>query len=291
MFQGALTALATPMRDGRVDTSGLAELVEYQIAQGIDGLVPCGTTGEAATLSAEERSQVIRTVVRQAARRVPVIAGAGSNSTPGAIESSRMAREAGADALLHVTPYYNKPTPEGLVAHYQAVATAAAIPIIAYNVPGRTGCDALPQTVARLAEIQGIVGIKEATGSIARAQQVISACPEGFVVLSGDDFTAMALTAMGGHGVISVVSNLAPADMSRMIAATRAGKLEEARAIHYRLLPLMDALFLASNPIPVKAAVALMGYSANELRLPLVPLAGDKLDQLKAEMRRLGVLS
>ena len=291
MFGGAITALATPMRGGEVDIEGLRELVERQIGEGIDGLVPCGTTGEASTLSPEERARVIRATVEQAAGRVPVIAGAGANSTRAAVEGSRLAKEAGADALLHVTPYYNKPTGAGLVDHFRAVAGATDLPVIAYNVPGRTGCDLLPETVARIAQIPNVVGIKEATGSIVRGQQVIAACPADFIVLSGDDLTALALTAVGGKGVISVVSNLAPGQMSNMIRWAREGRLEEARLVNYRLLKLMELLFIESSPIPLKAALSLLGIGENELRLPLVPLGGEKLELLRAELRALGLLS
>jgi 4-hydroxy-tetrahydrodipicolinate synthase len=291
MFEGAITALITPMRDGEVDRIALQELVEFQIAEGIQGLVPCGSTGEAATLSRDEQALVMRTVVQQARHRVPVIAGAGSNSTRSAIQLSRMATEAGVDGLLHVTPYYNKPTQAGLIAHYSAISEATELPIILYNVPGRTGCDLLPDTVAKLAQVPRVVGIKEATGSITRGQQVLAACPHSFVVLSGDDGTSMALCTAGAHGVISVVSNVVPAAMTRMIAAARAGRLEEARGIHYRLLPLVDLLFVESNPIPVKAAMALLGRGANEVRLPLQPLAGEKLERLGAELRSQGLLS
>lgn len=292
MFGGAITALATPMRgDGEVDLDALKDLVERQIGAGIEGLVPCGTTGESATLSPDERSAVIRTTVEQAAGRVPVIAGAGANDTRAAIESSRMAREAGADALLHVTPYYNRPTGPGLVAHFKAVAAAAGLPVILYNVPSRTGCDMQPETVAQAAAIDGVVGIKEATGSIARGQHVIAACPPDFIVLSGDDPTCLALTAVGGRGVISVASNLAPAQMVTMVRCARQGRLEEARVTCYRLLGLMGLLAMETNPVPVKAGISLLGHGENVLRLPLLPLADDKVALLRAEMQALGLLS
>ena len=281
MFQGAITALATPLRGGEVDLKGLRELVERQIQQGINGLVPCGSTGEAATLSREE----------QARKRVPVIAGAGSNSTRAAIELSAMAADAGADGLLHVTPYYNKPPQAGLLAHFRAVAEAVRLPVLLYNVPSRTGCDLLPDTVAKAAQLPRVVGIKEATGNLARGQAVIAACPRDFVVLSGDDATCLALTLMGGAGVISVVSNLVPGAIVRMIAAARAGQVEQARALHYQHQGLMDALFIESNPVPVKAALSLIGIGANEVRSPLQPLAGEKLEALRAELSRLGLVS
>jgi len=292
MFTGAITALATPMKDdGAVDLESLRRLVEWQIAGGIDGLAPCGTTGEAATLNKEEWSQVIRTVVEQANGRVPVIAGAGANSTRVAVENSVLAREAGADGLLHVTPFYNKPTPDGLVAHFQAVAEAADLPVVVYNVPGRTSCDMLPETVARVARLPGVCGIKEATGSLQRAQALIAACPADFDVFSGDDFTCLGMTAMGGRGVISVIANLMPGEISRMIRLGREQQMEQARAIHYRCQGLMNLLFVEANPIPVKAALSLMGFTANHLRLPLLPLSGKKLATLRSEMANLGLLS
>jgi len=291
MFSGAITALITPMKqDGAVDLAALRNLVEFQIAEGIDGLVPCGTTGEASTLSLEERAQVIKTTVEQARGRVPVIAGAGANTTPAAVAGSKMAREAGADGVLQVTPFYNKPGPAGLLAHFRAASQATALPLVVYNVPSRTGCDMQPSTVAPIAALPNVVGIKEATGSIVRGQQVIAACPPDFVVLSGDDPTALALTAVGGRGVISVVSNIAPGPMARMIRDARQGRLEQARVLNYTLLPLMELLFVESNPIPVKAAAALMGYGANALRLPLTPLAEEHVGPLRQELQRQGLL-
>jgi 4-hydroxy-tetrahydrodipicolinate synthase len=290
MFTGTYTALATPMREGQVDFDSLMKLVEFQISAGISGLVPCGTTGEAATLSLEERSRVIRTTVDQARRRVPVIAGVGANNTRAAVENGRMAAEAGADALLHVTPYYNKPGAGGLVAHFRALAEATDLPVILYNVPSRTGCDMQAPTVAQLAAETNIVGIKEATGSVVRAQQIIASCPQDFVLLSGEDATALALTLVGGCGVISVVSNVAPRLMARMIEHAREGRVEQARELNYRLLPLMEMLFMESNPIPVKAALALAGYGENELRLPLVPLSKKKIELLRGELERQGIL-
>ena len=291
MFEGAITALATPMRDGEVDRKALQNLVELQICEGIQGLVPCGSTGEAATLTSDERSSVFRLVVQQARKRVPVIAGVGSNATRKAILWSRIAAEAGVDGLLHVTPYYNRPTQAGLIAHFRAVSEATALPILLYNVPSRTGCDLLPETVAKLASVPNIVGVKEATGSLARGQQILAACSKGFVVLSGDDATCVGLCAMGGSGVLSVVSNLVPAATMRMIAAARSGRLEEARGIHYRLLPLIELLSIESNPIPVKAALSLLGHGSNEVRLPLLPLEGEKLERLRSELHGQGLLS
>ncbi len=289
-FSGAFTALATPMRGGEVYEAGLRELVERQIGGGIDGLVPCGTTGEASTLDAAERARVLRLVVEQARGRVPVIAGAGANCTRTAIANSRAAAEAGVDGLLHVTPYYNKPSAAGLEAHFSAIAAAVDLPILLYNVPGRTCCDLGAETIARLARVPNIRGVKEATGSLRRAQDVLAACPQGFSVLSGDDFTCLGLVALGGHGVISVISNLAPGDISAMIAHGRAGRLEEARRLHYRYQRLMDLLFVEANPVPLKAALSLLGLSANELRLPLLPLGQAGVAALREELAELGLL-
>lgn len=290
MFEGTLTALITPMRDGRVDLDALRQLVDYQIAEGIGGLVPCGTTGETPTLSDAEQRDIIRAVVEQAAGRVPVVAGAGANSSKKAVEQTQRAADLGVDATLQVTPYYNKPGQGGLRAHFEAIADASPIPLVLYNVPGRTGCDMLPETIAALADHPKVAAVKEATGSITRAQHVIAACQgKEIEVLSGDDATAMALTLVGGSGVISVVSNVAPNLMSRVITAAREGQIEKARELNYRLLPLMDLLFCESNPIPVKAAMAHLGFGANELRLPLQPLATSAMAPLLAEMAKLGI--
>jgi 4-hydroxy-tetrahydrodipicolinate synthase len=290
MFSGTFTALVTPMSNGEIDCDALRELVEWQIAEGITGVVPCGTTGEACTLSDEETALVVRTVVEQTKKRVPVIGGAGSNNTIKAVKLSRIVAEAGADALLHVTPYYNKPNVEGLLAHYRQITEAVDLPVIAYNVPGRTGCDTLPSTVAALAENPRVVAIKEATGSLARGAAVINAVPKDFSVLSGDDFSAMPLVAMGGHGVISVITNIIPKEFGQIMSMTEKGDLKGARALHYKYLRLLELLFEDANPIPVKAAVAMMGYCKNEIRLPLLPLEGALLEEIRAEMTKLGLV-
>lgn len=291
MFSGAFTALVTPMREGgEVDIEALRALVEWQIARGIDGLVPCGTTGEAATMSEDERFLVVRTVVHQARGRVPVIGGAGANNTRAAIAGARRVQDAGADAQLQVTPYYNKPPQRALLAHFGAIAEACELPMVLYNVPGRTACDMLPATIAELAGLERVAGVKEATGSIQRAQQVIAAVPEGFSVLSGDDFTCAAMTMMGGSGVISVISNVLPAETAALIRAARQGNLAEAQKLHYRMAALMDLLFVEANPVPVKAALSLMGHGQNVTRLPLLPLEGANLEALRGELHRLGVL-
>ena len=290
MFKGTFTALITPMRAGQLDIAALRELVEFQISEGIDGLVPCGTTGETPTLSRAEQATVIRTVVEVTKGRVPVIAGAGANATPAAIEQSKAAAELGVDALLHVTPYYNKPPQRGLISHFKAIADAVELPIILYNVPGRTGCDLLPASIAELAEHPRIVAIKEATGSIPRGQEVIATCAEREIgVLSGDDGTCLALTLLGGDGVISVVSNAAPRMCAEVIRHARAAELPEARALHYALLPLIDLLFLEANPIPIKAVMAELGFGANELRAPLVPVSAELHARLVAQLQRLGL--
>ena len=269
-FRGAFTALLTPFRDGKVDEEAFRRLIEQQIEQGIHGLVPCGTTGESATLSHAEHEAVIRICVEQTRGRVPVV---------------------GADGVLHITPYYNKPTQEGLYRHFKAIAEAVEIPCILYNVPGRTSCNMLPETVARLArEFPNIVGIKEATGDMAQGAKVIELCPESFRVLSGDDLTAFPLFALGGCGVISVTANIAPGAVASMWNAWTAGNVEEARRIHYRLLPLHRAMFMETNPIPVKTAAAMLGLMPLELRLPLVEMAPANRDKLAETLKAGGCL-
>jgi 4-hydroxy-tetrahydrodipicolinate synthase len=290
MFVGAMTALVTPMRDGQVDARALEELVEAQIAAGIDALVPCGTTGESATLTAEEQAEVVRLVARAARRRVPVIAGAGSNSTVHAIALGRAAREAGADGILCITPYYNKPTPEGLYQHFRAVVEAVGLPTVVYNVPGRTGCDLGVDTLARLCELPAVVAIKEATGSLVRAQQILARLGDRLVVLSGEDAINYPLYAVGARGCISVVANVAPRLVAEAWDAHAAGDAARARALHFQSLPLAEALFVESNPIPAKAALALMGRIAPELRLPLVPMSAPAVAKLRAVLVESGLL-
>lgn len=283
-LEGAFTALATPMRDGKVDTAALERMVGEQIAAGIHGLVPCGTTGESSTLDNEEHVHVIETVVRVAAGRVPVVAGAGSNSTHEAIELSRECQRLGADATLQITPYYNKPTQEGLVDHFSAIAEATDLPMVLYNVPGRTGCDMLPETLARLADNPKVIGVKEATGDMIRAARIRELCGDALALLSGDDFTVLPFLAVGGDGVISVGSNVAPALFADLCNAAAEGRWDEARALHYRQLPLSRALFMSSNPEPLKAALHMLGRIGPEIRLPLRVLADDH--PARAELRR-----
>jgi 4-hydroxy-tetrahydrodipicolinate synthase len=290
MFSGSMTALVTPIRDGEFDEQAFRELIEFQIGAGTDGLVPCGTTGESATLSHEEHDRVVEVCVAAAAGRVPVIAGAGSNSTREALRLTRHAKEAGADGALLITPYYNKPTQEGLYRHFAHVAERVDIPIVLYNVPGRTGVNLLPETVERLAEIPNIVAIKEATADLRQAGRIIELCADRITVISGDDFTVLPLLSIGGKGVISVVSNVAPALMARLVDAFAAGDLAAAREAHYRLLPLSEAMFIETNPIPVKTALGLMGKIAPEFRLPMCPLSEKNHERLAAVLRTAGLI-
>lgn len=290
MLVGAMTALVTPMRSGRVDDAALTALVEKQIEAGIDALVPCGTTGESATLDEGEHAHVIATVVKAARGRVPVIAGAGSSSTAHAIALSQAARQAGADALLHITPYYNRPTQEGLFQHFRALAQAVPLPTVLYNVPGRTGCDLLPETVARLCDFDAIVALKEATGSVQRAQQLVAKLGERMTILCGEDAINYPLYCVGARGCISVVSNVAPRLVAETWDAFAAGDQARARALHYRSLPLAEALFLEANPIPAKTALGMMGQISPELRLPLVPMSPAGSAKLKAALAELSLV-
>lgn len=291
VFSGAMTALVTPFRDNAIDEEAYRQFIEWQIAEGIQGLVPCGTTGESATLTHAEHERVIELCIDQAAGRVPVLAGAGSNNTVEAIALTRFAKNAGADGALLITPYYNKPTQEGLYEHFSAIAKAVDLPLVLYNVPGRTGCNMLPPVVSRLArEFSNIVGIKEATGNLCQGSEILETCPPRFSVLSGDDLTAYPLMALGGNGVISVTANIAPARVVAMCNAAIAGKMEEARDMHHRLFPLHQAMFMVSNPIPVKMALAMMGKMSAEMRLPLCPMDEEKSVALRAVLLQHGLL-
>lgn len=283
-LEGAYTALVTPMRGDGIDVAALERLVEDQIAGGIDGLVPCGTTGESPTLSHAEHLQVVRIVIEAARGRVPVVAGAGSNSTQEACDLARACKELGATATLQITPYYNKPTQSGLVAHFTAIAEASGLPMVVYNVPGRTCVDLEPVTLARLAEHPLVIGVKEATADMHRAARIRELCGEGFSLLSGDDFTVLPFLAVGGDGVISVGSNLFPGLFARMCRAARESRWDEARALHYKQLPLSRALFSVTSPEPVKAAMAMLGRCEPTIRLPLLPLPDDH--PTRAELRR-----
>ncbi len=271
-FTGVGTALVTPFTSsGAVDEAAVVRLARRQVDAGVHFLVPCGTTGEAPTLSPEERRRVVELVVEEAGGRVPVLAGAGGYDTREVVESARAMREAGASGLLSVTPYYNKPTPEGLFRHYQAIAEAVPLPIVVYNVPGRTGCNVDPATLARLATIAGVAGVKEASGNVTQICEVLKSVPADFLVLSGDDALTLPAMAVGARGVVSVASNEVPGEMARLVEAAERNDFAAAREIHQRLLPLMLANFAESNPIPVKAAMAQMGLLEETYRLPMVP--------------------
>ncbi|HWU68032.1 MAG TPA: 4-hydroxy-tetrahydrodipicolinate synthase [Stenotrophobium sp.] len=293
MIKGSIVAIATPMYpDGGVDFDSLAALTEWHIAEGTDAIVAVGTTGESATLDVDEHIEVIRRLVRQAKGRVPVIAGTGANSTSEAIELTAMGKDAGADAALLVTPYYNKPPQEGLYRHFKAIAEAVDIPVILYNVPGRTGCDMLPATVKRLSEIRNIVGLKEAKGELARIRELLDlGLPRDFAIYSGDDATARESILMGCHGDISVTANVAPRIMHEMCAAAIKGDRAQAEKFDERVAGLHKSLFVEPNPIPVKWALNQMGKAPAGIRLPLVPLSAHHQDEVRAALRAAGALS
>ncbi len=292
MIAGSMVALVTPMdAQGRLDWDSLTQLVDFQLREGTNAIVAVGTTGESATLDVEEHVAVIRHVVKQVAGRIPVIAGTGANSTREAIELTAAAKEAGADACLLVTPYYNKPTQEGLYLHHKAIAEAVAIPQILYNVPGRTACDMLPDTIARLSEVPNIIGVKEATGDLVRGKEVLDKVASGFLTFSGDDATAVELMLMGAKGNISVTANVAPRAMSELCALAMRGEAEAARAINERLMPLHQKLFCEANPIPVKFALHAMGLIPEGIRLPLTWLSQGCQEPLRQAMRQAGVLA
>jgi 4-hydroxy-tetrahydrodipicolinate synthase len=290
-FRGAFVAIVTPFIDGKLDEQGLQDLIEFQIAGGTHGIVPCGTTGESATMSHAEHHRVVELTIKTVAGRVPVLAGTGSNSTSESIELTRAAKEAGADGALMITPYYNKPSQEGLYQHFKAVAEAVDIPIILYNVPSRTAVNMLPETVARCAAIPNIVGVKEATADLNQISQVIRLCPKDFAVMSGDDFTSMPTVMIGGTGVISVTSNVAPRDMAAMMDAALAGDIATAQELHYKLLPLMQAMFIDTNPVPAKTALAMMGKIKSGLpRLPLYKMNEANTEKLRKVLADCGLV-
>jgi len=285
MFKGSIVAIVTPFKKGKVDEKALGNLIEWHIRQGTNAIVPCGTTGESATLDYEEHHRVIRFTVEAVNKRVPVIAGTGANATDETIMITKEAKKSGADAALVVAPYYNKPTQEGLYLHYKAVAASVNMPIVLYNVPGRTAVNILPSTVARLAEIKNIVALKEATGDMKQASEVIRLCGDKIAVLSGDDFTTLPLMALGGKGTISVSANVAPKLVSRMCALWLQGRYAEARKIHFQLEPLNASMFIETNPIPVKTALSLMGKIKEEFRLPLCEMAPANKEKLKKVLK------
>ncbi len=291
MYKGAFTAIVTPFKDGKVDEQGFVDLIEFQIEQGIHGLVPCGTTGESATLSFDEHKRVIELAVKTVNGRVPVIAGTGANNTLEAIEFSESAKKSGADAVLSVAPYYNKPNQQGLYEHFKTIAETVDIPMFLYNVPGRTVVNILPETVARLAELKNVIGIKEACGSLEQISDVIRFTPDDFIVLSGDDFTSMPTIFVGGQGVISVVSNLNPGAMAKMMDAALEGDIATAQKIHYRLFPLMKLMFKNPSPAPAKKGLELMGKIQDASpRLPITPADEETTKLLKETLTSLEML-
>ena len=290
MFQGAMVAIVTPFINGQVDEAGLRQLIEFQIANGTAAIIPCGTTGESPTLSHDEHERVVAVTVEQVNKRVPVIAGTGSNSTEEAIQLTRHAKQVGADGALMICPYYNKPTQEGLYQHYKKVAASVDIPIVLYNIPGRTAVNIEVETIARLAQIPNIVGVKEASGSMKQITDIIARCGSDFDVVSGEDFLTYPLMCVGGKGVISVTSNILPGDMAKLCNLCLQGNFAEAQKLFYRLLPLCHALFYETNPAPVKAALAMMGkIASDEVRLPLVGMSQANRDKLRRDLQNYGI--
>ncbi len=290
MFEGSIVAIVTPFKNGRVDEDGYRKLIEFQIENGTSAIVPCGTTGESATLNVDEHARVIDIAVEAVNKRVPVIAGTGGNSTSEAIALTRHAKEVGADATLQVTPYYNKPTQEGLFCHYEAILKAVPLPQILYNVPGRTSVNLLPETVARLAKFPEVVAIKEASGNVGQMADVVRMAGENITLLSGDDNLTLPVLAIGGKGVVSVVANIVPRDNADLVKAWGQGKTEEARNLFYKILPLCKAMFFETNPIPVKTSAALMGLIGDEMRLPMCPMAPETLEKLKKVLTDYGLI-
>ena len=290
MFKGSIVAIVTPFRNGKFDEKAYGDLIEWHISQGTHGIVPCGTTGEASTLDFEEHHRVIEVAVKTANRRIPVIAGTGANSTDEAIDLTKKAKELGADGALLVTPYYNKPTQEGLYRHYKLIAETVDIPMVLYNVPGRTAVNMLPATVARLAEVRNIVAIKEATGDMKQVSELIRLCGDKMAVISGDDFTTLTLLALGGKGVITVTGNIMPKDQAEMVNAWERGDIAKARELHYNLEPVNAAMFIETNPIPVKTALVMMGKIQEEFRLPLCEMAPANKEKLKGVLKAAGVI-
>ena len=290
MFKGSIVAIVTPFKDGELDEEAYRELIEFQIEKGTSAIVPTGTTGESATLSMEEHARVLDVAVKAVNKRVPVIAGTGGNNTNEAIELTAHAKRVGADATLQVTPYYNKPTQEGLYQHFKAVAKAAPLPQVLYNVPGRTSVNLLPATVARLAELPEVVAIKEASGNLVQMAEIVNLVGDKIDLLSGDDNLTLPVLALGGTGVISVVANIIPRDTADMVSAWERGDYGRSKELFYRLLPLCQAMFYETNPIPVKTALALMGKMKGEFRLPLVPISPENEERLRKALTDYGLL-
>lgn len=291
MFKGSIVAIVTPFKDGKVDEETYRELIEFQIENGTHAIVPCGTTGESATLNMEEHCRVIDIAVESVNKRVPVIAGTGGNSTNEAIELTEHAKKSGVDGTLQVTPYYNKPTQEGLYQHFKTIAEAVALPQVLYNVPGRTSVNMLPETVARLAELPEVVAIKEASGNPGQMAEIVKLAGDKITLLAGDDIVTLPVLALGGKGVVSVVANIAPREMADMVNAWEEGNVEKCRELYYKLLPLFLAMFYETNPIPVKTSLALMGKIQNELRLPLCHMSPSNLERLKKALQDFGLIA
>lgn len=288
MFKGSFVAIVTPFKDGEVDEEKYRELIEFHIKNGTNGIVPAGCTGEAATLTHQEQKHLMEVAVEAVDKRVPVVCGTGSNSTAEAVDLTRHAKEVGADGALMITPYYNKPTPEGQYRHYEAVAREVDIPIMLYNVPSRTGISILPETVARLSRLDNIVAIKEASGSLDQVSKILSLC--NITVLSGDDSLTLPMLACGAKGVVSVAANVIPKDVADMVAIFLKGDVDGARKLHYRMLPIFKAMFIETNPIPVKTALGLLGMIEPNLRLPLCPMREENLASLKKALQDYGLL-
>jgi len=290
MFEGSIVAIVTPFKDGKVDEEAFRELIEFQIENGTSAIVPCGTTGESATLDFEEHKRVIEICVDAVKKRVPVIAGAGANNTKEAIELTAFAKEAGADATLQVVPYYNKPTQEGLYLHFSTIAKEVPLPQVLYNIPGRTGVNMLPQTVARLAELKEIVAIKEASGNLVQMAEIMNLAGDKIVLLSGDDTLTLPVLSIGGKGVISVIANIVPKETAEMVKLWEQGDVDGAKNMYLKLLPLCQAMFYETNPIPVKTALSLMGKITGELRLPLCPMSPANLERLKNILKQYNLI-
>jgi 4-hydroxy-tetrahydrodipicolinate synthase len=291
MFEGSIVAIVTPFRNGKIDEKTLRKLIDFQIENGTSGIVPCGTTGESATLNFKEHEAVIRITIEQVNKRVPVIAGTGSNSTQEAIMLTQQAAHAGADASLQVSPYYNRPTQRGLYEHFKAIAASVKIPIILYNIAGRTGVNIEPETIAKLAgDCKNIVAVKEASGSLDQMSRIKQLCPKEFDLISGDDSLTLPVLSIGGIGIISVVANIVPKDVASLVSAFRKGDFKKAEELHYKLLPLIKAVFLETNPIPVKTAMGLLGMCEANLRLPMCSMSDDNLLKLKKALKDYGLL-
>lgn len=291
MFKGSMVAIVTPFNNGKVDDKKLRELIEFQIKNGTSGIVPCGTTGESATLSFQEHERVIEVTIEQVNKRVPVIAGTGSNSTEEAIMLTMQAAKAGADASLQVSPYYNRPTQRGLYEHFSKIAEAVDIPIILYNIASRSGVNIEPETIAKLAcDFKNIAGVKEASGSLDQMSRIKMLCPDNFDLISGDDSLTLPILSIGGTGIISVVANIVPRDVASLVSEFQKGNIAKAQQLHYKLLPLIKAMFVETNPIPVKTAMGLLGMCQPDLRLPMCAPSPENLEKLKTALKDYGLL-